>query len=65
MFTIERLCDKQLRRMASNRSFVTYYNDLVSSTNPAGRERWEFEICNRLKKDTSQFKKCLIREYLK
>lgn len=66
MFTIEGLNDKQLGRIARNPSFVADYNDLVSSTSPAGQDMnmWEFEMINRLKKDASQFKKRPIREYL-
>jgi len=66
MFTVEGLNDKQLGHIARNPSFVTGYNHLVSSTNPAGQDpnAWEFEMINRLKKDASQFKKCPIREYL-
>lgn len=67
MFTIEGLNDKQLGRIARNPSFVADYNDLVSSTSPAGQDMimWELEMINRLKKDASQFKKRPIREYLK
>ncbi|MBE0407734.1 replication initiation protein RepM [Psychrobacter sp. AOP22-C1-22] len=66
MFTIKGLNDKQLGRIARNPSFVADYNDLVSSTSPAGQDMnmWEFEMINRLKKDISQFKKRPIREYL-
>ena len=66
MFTIEGLNDKQLGRIARNPSFIADYNDLVSSTSPAGQDMkiWEFEMINRLKKDASQFKKRPIREYL-
>ena len=66
MFTIEGLSDKQLGRIARNPSFITDYNHLVSSTSPAGQDTnaWEFEMINRLKKDTSNFKKRPIREYL-
>ncbi|MGP4971923.1 replication initiation protein RepM [Psychrobacter aquimaris] len=66
MSTIEGLNDKQLGRIARNPSFVADYNDLVSSTSPAGQDMnmWEFEMVNRLKKDASQFKKRPIREYL-
>ena len=64
--TIEGLNDKQLGRIARNPSFVADYNDLVSSTSPAGQDMkvWEFEMINRLKKDASQFKKRPIRDYL-
>jgi plasmid replication initiation protein len=64
--TIEGLNDKQLGRIARNPSFIADYNDLVSSTSPAGQDMkiWEFEMINRLKKDCSQFKKRPIREYL-
>ncbi len=64
--TIEGLNDKQLGRIARNPSFIADYNDLVSSTSPAGQDMtmWEFEMINRLKKDASQFKKRPIREYL-
>lgn len=66
MFTIEGLNDKQLGRIARNPSFVADYNNLVSSTSPAGQDMkvWEFEMISRLKKDASQFKKRPIREYL-
>lgn len=66
MFTIEGLNDNQLGRIARNPKFVADYNDLVSSTSPAGQDMkaWEFEMINRLKKDASQFKKRPIREYL-
>lgn len=65
-FTIEGLNDKQLGRIARNPSFIADYNDLVSSTSPAGQNInvWEFEMINRLKKDISQFKKRPIRDYL-
>lgn len=64
--TIKGLNDKQLGRIARNPSFIADYNDLVSSTSPAGQDMkiWEFEMINRLKKDVSQFKKRPIREYL-
>ena len=66
MFTIEGLNDKQLGRIARNPSFIADYNDLVSSTSPAGQDikMWEFEMINRLKKDPSQFVKRPIRNYL-
>ncbi|MGP4816583.1 MULTISPECIES: replication initiation protein RepM [unclassified Psychrobacter] len=67
MFTIEGLSDKQLGRIARNPIFIADYNDLVSSTSPAGQDIkvWEVEMVNRLKKDASQFKKRPIRDYLK
>ena len=66
MFTIEGLNDKQLGRIARNPSFMADYNHLVSSTSLAGQDTkaWEFEMINRLKKDTSEFKKRPIRDYL-
>jgi len=66
MFTIEGLNDKQLGRIARNPSFIADYNHLVSSTSPAGQDTkaWEFEMINRLKKDSSDFRKRPIREYL-
>lgn len=66
MLTIEGLNDKQLGRIARNPSFIADYNDLVSSTSPAGQDikMWEFEMINRLKKDSSQFVKRPIRNYL-
>ena len=66
MFTIEGLSDKQLGRIARNPSFIADYNDLVSSTSPAGQNMkvWESEMIDRLKKDASQFKKRPIRDYL-
>lgn len=67
MFTVEGLNDKQLGRIARNPSFVADYNDLVSSTSPAGQNMkiWEIEMIDRLKKDASQFMKRPIRDYLK
>ena len=64
--TIKGLNGKQLGRIARNPSFIADYNDLVSSTSPAGQDMkiWEFEMISRLKKDVSQFKKRPIREYL-
>ena len=66
MFTVEGLNDKQLGRIARNPSFIADYNDLVSSTSPAGQDMkiWEFEMINRLKKDASQFSKRPIKGYL-
>lgn len=66
MFTIEGLNDKQLGRIARNPIFIADYNDLVSSTSPAGQNMkiWESEMVNRLKKDASQFKKRPIKDYL-
>jgi len=66
MFTIEGLSDKQLGRIVRNPRFVADYNELVSSTSPAGQDMkmWEFEMINRLKKDTSDFRKRPIKEYL-
>ena len=66
MFTVEGLNDKQLGRIARNPSFVADYNDLVSSTSPAGQNMkvWESEMIKRLKKDASQFSKRPIKEYL-
>lgn len=66
IFTIDGLSDKQLGRIARNPNFMADYNDLVSSTSPAGQDvkAWEFEMINRLKRDPSQFKKRPIRDYL-
>lgn len=66
MFNIDGLSDKQLGRITRNPRFVADYNELVSSTSPAGQDMkvWEFEMMNRLKKDVSIFKKRPIREYL-
>ena len=66
MYTIEGLNDKQLGRIARNPSFVADYNELVSSTSPAGQDMkvWEVEMIKRLKEDTFQFKKRPIKEYL-
>ena len=66
MFMIEGLNDKQLGRIVRNPAFMTDYNHLVTPTSPAGQtaQGWEFEMINRLKKDSSQFKKRPIREYL-
>lgn len=66
MYTIEGLNYKQLGRIARNPSFVADYNELVSSTSPAGQDMkvWEVEMIKRLKEDASQFKKRPIREYL-
>ena len=66
MSTIDGLNDNQLGRIARNPSFVADYNELVSSTSPAGQDMkvWEAEMIKRLKKDHLQFKKRPIREYL-
>ena len=66
MYTIDGLNDKQLGRIARNPSFVADYNELVSSTSPAGQDMklWEVEMIKRLKEDALQFKKRPIREYL-
>ena len=66
MFTIDGLNDNQLGRIARNPSFIADYNDLVSSTSPAGQDMkvWEVEMIKRLKEDALQFKKRPIREYL-
>lgn len=66
MYSIEGLNDKQLGRIARNPSFVADYNELVSSTSPAGQDMkvWEVEMIKRLKEDALQFKKRPIREYL-
>ena len=66
MFTVEGLSDKQLGRIARNPRFVADYNELVSSTSPAGQDMkvWEFEMINRLKKDASDFQKRPIKDYL-
>ena len=66
MYTIEGLNDKQLGRIARNPSFVADYNELVSSTSPAGQDMrvWEVEMIKRIKEDALQFKKRPIREYL-
>lgn len=66
MYTIEGLNDKQLGRIARNPSFVADYNELVSSTSPAGQDMkvWEVEMIKRLKEDALQFKKRPIKEYL-
>ena len=66
MFTVDRLNDKQLGRIARNPAFMAEYNHLVSPTSPAGQSQqgWEFEMVNRLKKDPTQFNKRPIREYL-
>lgn len=65
-FSISGLSDKQLARIARNEAFIADYNDLVSSTSPAGQDMnaWEREMTNRLKKDASQFKKRPIKDYL-
>ena len=67
MFTVDGLNDKQLGRIARNPAFMAEYNHLVSPTSPAGQSQqgWEFEMVNRLKKDSTQFNKRPIREYLK
>ena len=67
MFTIDGLNDKQLGRIVRNPVFMAEYNHLVSPTSPAGQsqQEWDFEMVNRLKKDTSDFKKRPIRDYLK
>nr|WP_181718025.1 replication initiation protein RepM [Psychrobacter sp.]QJS05942.1 replication protein RepB [Psychrobacter sp.] len=66
MYTIDGLNDNQLGRIARNPSFVADYNELVSSTSPAGQDMkvWEVEMIKRLKEDALQFKKRPIREYL-
>lgn len=66
MYTIDGLNDNQLGRIARNPSFVADYNELVSSTSPAGQDMkvWEVEMIKRLKEDALQFKKRAIREYL-
>jgi plasmid replication initiation protein len=66
MFTIEGLSDKQLGRIVRNPKFMAEYNHLVTPTSPAGQSQqgWEFEMINRLKKDSSQFTKRPIKEYL-
>lgn len=66
MYTIEGLNDKQLGRIARNPSFVADYNELVSSTSPAGQDMkvWEVEMIKRIKEDALQFKKRPIKEYL-
>ena len=66
MYTIDGLNDKQLGRITRNPSFVADYNELVSSTSPAGQDMkvWEVEMIKRLKEDTFQFKKRPIKEYL-
>lgn len=66
MYTIDGLNDKQLGRITRNPSFVADYNELVSSTSPAGQDMrvWEVEMIKRLKEDALQFKKRPIREYL-
>lgn len=66
MSTIDGLNDNQLGRIARNPSFVADYNELVSSTSPAGQDMkvWEVEMIKRLKKDPLQFKKRPVREYL-
>ena len=66
MYNIEGLNDKQLGRIARNPGFVADYNELVSSTSPAGQDMkvWEVEMIKRLKEDALQFKKRPIREYL-
>ena len=66
MSTIDGLNDNQLGRIARNPSFVADYNELVSSTSPAGQDMkvWEVEMIKRLKEDALQFKKRPIKEYL-
>nr|WP_181716739.1 replication initiation protein RepM [Psychrobacter sp.]QJS05744.1 replication protein RepB, Rep3 superfamily [Psychrobacter sp.] len=66
MYTIDGLNDNQLGRIARNPSFVADYNELVSSTSPAGQDMkvWEVEMIKRLKEDALQFKKRPIKEYL-
>lgn len=66
MFTVDGLSDKQLIRIVRSERFLADYNHLVSSTSPAGQNMnaWEFEMVNRLKRDSSQFDKHPIREYL-
>lgn len=66
MYTIDGLNDKQLGRITRNPSFVADYNELVSSTSPAGQDMkvWEVEMIKRLKEDALQFKKRPIKEYL-
>ena len=48
--TIEGLNDKQLGRIARNPSFIADYNDLVSSTSPAGQDMnmWELQMVKHI-----------------
>ena len=64
--TIKGLNDNQLARITRNPKFVADYNHLVSSTSAAGQDSkaFEFEMINRLKKDSKQFSKRPIRDYL-
>lgn len=66
MFTIDGLTDKQLGRIVRNPAFIADYNHLVSSTSPAGQNQrdWEFEMTNRLKKESMKFNKRPIKDYL-
>ena len=66
MFTVDGLNDKQLGRIARNPTFMAEYNHLVSPTSSAGQSQqgWEFEMVNRLKKDSKQFDKRPIKDYL-
>lgn len=66
IYSIEGLHDSQLGRIARNKSFIADYNHLVSSASEAGQDpkAWEFEMVNRLKRDSSQFNKRPIRDYL-
>lgn len=57
IFMIDRLTNKQLRRIARNERFLANYNHLVKSISPEGQDldSWKFEMINRLKKDPTQF----------
>lgn len=66
MFTIDGLSDAQLGRIARSPQFCRDYADSISSSNPINQDMnlWAVHFVNELKKNSSQFNKRPIRDYL-
>lgn len=66
MFTIDGLSDAQLRRIARSPQFCRDYGETISSSNPINHDMdlWAVHFVNELKKNSSQFNKRPIRDYL-
>lgn len=68
IFTANGLTDKQLTRIARSQQFKTDYNHLISPTSPINNDytgqTWVNHFVKELKRDSSQFNRRPIRDYL-
>ena len=66
LFTIDGLSDAQLGRITRSPQFIKDYNHMISPQNPmnSDMQAWSAHFVKLLKKDSTQFSKRPIREYL-